>query len=380
MQYSRKQTFVDAGGQSLFLWGARQTGKSTLIKESFQDCLIIDLLKNDELRRFSSFPEELRNIALNATSSHIIAIDEIQKIPELLNEVHWLIENTNKQFILSGSSPRKILQKGVNLLGGRAFKYELLPLSFSEIPNFDLLKALNQGLLPKHYNAVNFKKMQSTYIGAYLEEEIKAETRIRNIQVFNGFLEKAAFANGEIVNYTNIATDCGVSSVTVKEYYTILEETLLGRFVKPFQKKPKRRVIQASKFYFFDVGIANFLLKRQHIQWGNETIGMAFEHFIYMELYAYLSYSDKHTPIHFWRTASQLEVDFILGDAEVAIEVKSTNNVQNKHLNGLKAFAVEYEVKRKIIVSNDPYPKNIGEMEIMPWKYFLEQLWGNGII
>lgn len=378
--YIRTQKFEGANGQSLFLWGARQTGKSTLIKHFFENHLIIDLLQNDQLRRFASQPEELRKIALSEKTPDIIVIDEIQKIPELLNEIHWLIENTSKQFVLSGSSPRKILSKGVNLLGGRAFKYELFPLSFSEVPDFDIIKALNRGLLPKHYDASNYKKMISSYIGAYLEEEIRAETRIRNLNVFYGFMEKAAFANGEILNFSNIASDCGVSSVTVKEYYSILEETLIGRFVKSFQKKPKRKVIQASKFYFFDVGIANFLLKRENVDWGTEAIGMAFEHFIFMELTAYLSYSDKHMPIQYWRTVSQFEVDFILGDGEVALEVKSTNNVQSKHLNGLKAFKEEYNPKKSIVISNDPYPKKIGDIEIMPWKIFLETLWADDII
>jgi uncharacterized protein len=263
------------------LWGARQTGKSTLLKQVFKEgTLSFDLLKTDILRRFHKNPSEFREIVLAADNTKTIVVDEIQKIPALLNEVHWLIENSNKQFVLSGSSPRKILRQGMNLLGGRALRYELYPLSFSEIPEFNLLRALNQGLLPKHYDAKNFQNLISAYIGAYLEEEILAETKIRDLQVFHGFLEKAAFANGEIINYTNIATDCGVSSPTVKEYYALLKETMLGRFVASFQKKPKRRVILAPKFYFFDVGIANFLLKRKNIEFGNETFGAAFEHFI----------------------------------------------------------------------------------------------------
>jgi uncharacterized protein len=377
--YNRNQKFIESEDQSLFLWGARQTGKSTLIKQHFNDALMFDLLQTDIIRRFALQPEELRRIVLSSPEKQIV-IDEIQKLPELLNEIHWLIENTNKRFILSGSSPRKILQKGVNLLGGRAFRYELFPLSFSEIPDFDILRALNHGLLPKIYDANNHQRMLSSYIGAYLEEEIIAETRIKNLQVFSGFLEKAAFANGEIVNYTNIATDCGVSSITVKEYYQILVDTLIGKYISTFQKRPKRRVIQAPKFYFFDVGIANVLLKRKNVEWGNENIGQAFEHFIYMELRTFLSYTSNENEIHYWRTASQLEVDFILGDAEVALEVKSTNNVQTKHIKNLMAFTEEYTTKKNIIVSNDPYPKKIGTVEVLPWKLFLEKLWSGEII
>jgi uncharacterized protein len=299
--YIRNQAFIGSEGQSLFLWGVRQSGKSTLLKQKFENYLLFDLLKSDVLRRFSKNPEELRNLVLSDETNQVIIIDEIQKLPELLNEVHWLTENTQKQFILTGSSPRKVLRKGVNLLGGRALRYELFPLSYFEIPQFDILRALNQGLLPRHYDSKNYQQQLSSYIGAYLEEEILAETRIRNLQLFSGFLEKAAFANGEIVNYSNIATDCGVSSPTVKEYYQILKDTMLGRFVESFQNKPKRRVILAPKFYFFDVGIANFLLKRKNIEWGSENIGHALEHlygakclsFLFRQAYTYSILEDS---------------------------------------------------------------------------------------
>lgn len=378
--YFRNQLFNSSDGYSFFVWGARQTGKSTLLKQIFKDALVFDLLNTDLLRRFTKRPAEFREIVLASEDVKTIVIDEVQKVPELLNEIHWLIENTSKQFVMSGSSPRKILKQGINLLGGRALRYELYPLSFSEIPEFDLLKALNQGLIPKHYDAKNYQNLLSAYIGAYLEEEIIAETRIRDKQIFYGFLEKAAFSNGEIVNYTNIATDCGISSPTVKEYFTILRETMLGKYVESFQKKPKRRVIQAPKFYFFDVGIANFLLKRKNTEYGTETFGAAFEHFIYMELLAYSQYSGKMFPIHYWRTTSHIEVDFILGDHEVALEIKSTDNVQAKHLKGLKAFNEEYTTKRNIVVSCDPYPRKMGEVDIMPWKVFLTKLWRNELI
>jgi uncharacterized protein len=377
--YYRNQAFANAENYSLFVWGARQTGKSTLLKQVFGQALVFDLLNTDTLRRFTKRPAEFREIVL-ATDHTTIVVDEIQKVPELLNEIHWLIENTDKRFIMSGSSPRKILKQGVNLLGGRALRYELYPLSFSEIPDFDLNKALNQGLLPKHYDAKSYQNLLSAYIGAYLEEEIIAETKIRNRQVFYGFLEKAAFSNGEIVNYTNIASECGVSGPTVKEYFTILQETMLGRFVEPFQKKPKRRVVQAPKFYFFDLGIANFLLKRKNIEQGTETFGAAFEHFIYMELQAYAQYSGKRFPISYWRTTSQLEVDFILGDHQLALEIKSTDNVQNKHLNGLRAFNEEYETNRNIVVSLDPYPRKINDIDVLPWKVFLTKLWSGELI
>jgi predicted AAA+ superfamily ATPase len=234
--------------------------------------------------------------------------------------------------------------------------------------------------LPRHYLAANPVKLLSAYVGSYLRDEIMAEAKIRNINSFSRFLEMAAFSNGEMVNYSNIASDCGVSAPTVKEYFQILEDTLTGRFLPSFQKKPKRRVILAPKFYFFDIGIANYLLKRGRIEMGSESFGKAFEHFIYLELYAHSKYSDLNYLISYWRTASQIEVDFILGDHEVAIEVKSTNMVSLRHIKGLKSFADEYPVKKLIVVSNDPYPRKIENVDILPWNVFLEKLWTGEII
>ncbi|TAG31676.1 MAG: DUF4143 domain-containing protein [Sphingobacteriia bacterium] len=197
---------------------------------------------------------------------------------------------------------------------------------------------------------------------------------------FSQFLESAAFSNGEMVNHTNIAAECGVSAPTVKEYFQILEDTLIGRFLPSFQKKPKRRVILAPKFYYFDIGIANYLLKRGKIEMGSEAFGNSFEHFIYQELYAHSKYSNLNYPIAYWRTTSQIEVDFILGDHEVAIEVKSTDNVQTRHLKGLHHFSEEYNTKKLIVVSNDPLERLMGNVLVLPWKIFLEKLWAGEIL
>lgn len=378
--FIRKQLLIDAENHSLFLWGARQTGKSTLLKEMFTNAIWFDLLLSDVYERLSKNPSILRETILAQPDTNLVIIDEIQRIPELLNEVHWLIANKNKQFVLSGSSSRKIIRGGYNLLGGRAIRYELYPLVSSEIPNFDLLRALNNGLLPRHYLAANAKKLLSAYIGNYLKDEIAAEAKIRNIQSFAKFLEAAAFSNGEMVNYANIASDCGVSAPTVKEYFQILEDTLIGRFVPSYQKKPKRRVITAPKFYFFDVGIVNYLLKRGKIEFGSEVFGNAFEHFIYHEIYAHSQYSGLAYPISYWRTASQIEVDFILGNNEVAVEVKSTTNVSSRHLSGLKSFAEEYKTKQLILVCNEPMARLVDNIHILPWKVFLQKLWAEEIM
>ncbi len=376
----RKQVFEGSGKESLFLWGARQTGKSTLLKMLYPNALWFDLLKSDVFERYHKNPSQFREVILARSNTDIVIVDEIQKIPALLDEIHWLIVNHPVQFILSGSSPRKIIHSGANLLGGRALRYELYPLIESEIPDFDLYRALNNGLLPRHYLTDNPKKLISAYIGNYLRDEIIAEAKIRNINAFTQFLEAAAFSNGEMVNYTNIALECGVSAVTVKEYFQILVDTLIGRFLPSFQKKPKRRVILAPKFYYFDVGIANYLLKRGVIEMGSNAFGDAFEHFIYQELYAHSKYTDLHYTISYWRTTSQIEVDFILGDHEVAVEVKGTDNVQMRHLKGLKSFSKEYDVKKLIVVSNDPFERIVDNISVLPWKQFLRKLWAREII
>ena len=378
--YIRKQIFQDAGKESLFLWGARQTGKSTLLKALFPKSLYFDLLLSDVFERLQRNPSLLRETIIGTDPPGPVIIDEIQRIPALLNEVHWLITNKNVQFILSGSSPRKILRSGANLLGGRALRYELYPLVYKEIPDFDLMRALNHGLLPRHYLSKNPEKLISAYIGSYLRDEIMAEAKIRNISSFSRFLEAAAFSNGEIVNYTNIAAECGVSAPTIKEYFQILEDTLTGRFLPSYQKKPKRRVIRAPKFYYFDIGMANYLLKRKSIEPGNETFGKAFEHFIYHEIYAHSTYSGLNYQLSYWRTASQIEIDFVLGDHQVAIEVKATQLANPRHLKGLKSFAEEYNVQKLLLVSNDPLPRQIGNILIMPWKIFLDKLWAGEIM
>lgn len=378
--YQREQKFTTSEGESIFFWGARQTGKSTLLRMLYPDALWFDLLLNEQYERFIKNPEQLRQIVLANLDRSPVIIDEIQRIPALLNEVHWLISNHPVKIIMSGSSPRKILRSGSNLLGGRALRYELFPLISREIPEFDLQRAINHGLLPRIYDSSNYKLLLSAYIGSYLKDEIAAEARIRNITSFSRFLEIAALTNGEMVNYTNIASECGVSSTTVKEYFQILEDTLIGRYLPSYQKNPKRRVITAPKFYLFDIGITNYLLKRGRIESGSELYGKAFEHFIYCEIYAHSQYSMKNYSIYYWRTASQLEVDFVLGDHKVAIEVKSTENANPRHLKGLRKFSEEYETTHLLLISNDPLAREIDSIKILPWKVFLQKLWSDEFI
>ena len=378
--FVRKQLFNGLGKESAFLWGVRQAGKSTLLKKLYPDSLYFDLLKADEFNRFVTNPSLLREIVSASEIRKPVIVDEIQLIPALLNEIQWLITNLNTRFILCGSSPRKILRSGANLLGGRALRYELYPLVSDEVPGFDLIKALNNGLIPRHYLSQDPKKLLSAYTGNYLRDEIQAEARIRNIHSFSHFLEVAAFSNGEMVNFSNIAGECGISPPTVREYFQILEDTMTGRFLPSFKKRPKRRVILAPKFYYFDPGIAGFLLKRGKILPGSESFGKAFEHFIYHEIYSYSHYSGLNYPISYWRTASKIEVDFILGDNEVALEVKGTSMVIPRNLKGLKCFSEEYKTKKSIIISTDPYPRLIDNILVLPWKDFLMRLWAGEII
>ncbi len=371
---------------SCFLWGPRQTGKSTLLRERFPASKRYDLLLSDEFRRLLHQPSLLREECLalqkrGEFKGQPVIVDEVQKIPDLLDEIHWLMENKGLRFLLSGSSARKLKRGQGNLLGGRAVRLELHPLVFPEIPDFSLLQALNHGLLPPHYGNEMARTRLEAYVGDYLKEEITAEAVTRNIPGFSRFLEMAALSNGEVVQFSTIARDCGVSSPTVKAYYQILDDTLIGRWVPAYQKRPKRRVILSPRFYFFDVGVVGFLTRRGQVEQGSELFGRAFEHFIFLELAAHSRYSGLHYPISYWRTASQLEVDFILGDHQASLEVKGTSLAQTHHLNGLVAFEEEYKTERRLLVTCDPQPRIVrGDIEILPWKIFLEDLWAGKII
>jgi predicted AAA+ superfamily ATPase len=384
--YKRILDLSLSGTETCFLWGPRQTGKSTLLNQLFPGALRFDLLLADVYHRLVTNPNILREQLLAAGLSgenqrQPVIIDEVQKIPALLDEVHWLIENRGLRFVLCGSSARKLKRSHANLLGGRAVRYELCPLVFPEINDFDLLKALNAGLLPRHYLAHAPQRIVQSYVGDYLQQEITAESLTRNIPAFGRFLEIAALCNGEFLNYKNIAAECGVSAPTVKEYYQILEDTLIGTVVWAYRARAKRRIIHAPKFYFFDVGVVAYLTKRGLVEPGSELFGRAFEHFIYQEILAHSRYSEKFYPITFWKTTSGFEVDFILGEGEIALEIKSSAEVKSRHQKGLKAFKEEFSPKQAIIVSLDPQPRKTEDnILILPWKEFLRRLWGNELL
>jgi predicted AAA+ superfamily ATPase len=366
------------GTETFFLWGPRQTGKTTLLQSTYPDAVYIDLLKAEEYRRYLNNPEYLRQELLSRDETPFVVIDEVQKLPILLDEVHWLHENRNIHFALCGSSARKVKRGHANLLGGRAIRYELFGLVSSELSSdFDLNRFLNTGYLPRIFFSGQPRRLLNAYVANYLKEEIAAEGLVRNLPVFSNFLNLASLSDSETVNFSTIARDCGVSSQTVKEYFQILEDTLLGRWLPSFRKRPKRRVAQSPKFYFSDVGIVNILAKRGTVQPGSELYGKAFENWCFHELNAYNIYSEAYAELSFWKLASGIEVDFVVNDMEIALEVKSSEKISDNHLKGLRSLRVDHPaVKRRIVVCNDQKMRVTEDnIEIVPAQLFATMLW-----
>ncbi|MFZ5429539.1 MAG: ATP-binding protein [Bacteroidota bacterium] len=378
--YLRRLSLEDENNDSIFLWGARQTGKTTLLKHLYPQAKYYDLLLANEFERLLRDPSLLSQELAYLKEGDLVIIDEVQKVPQLLDEVHSLIHRKNLRFILSGSSPRKLKRSGANLLGGRALKKILFPLVSAEIPDFNLIKAVNNGMIPRHYMVNNPWERFQAYIGVYLNEEIREEALSRNLRTFSRFMEVAAISNGEMMVYKNIAQDCGIDYRTVKDYFEILVDTLTGYFIQGFTSTVKRRAIQAPKFYFFDVGIVNYLLNKKNLLPGSESFGRSFEHFIIQELIAYLGYTQSSENLTYWRTSSGYEVDAIIGEGRIAIEIKSTDEVRSRHLKGLKAFQEDFPQAKAIVVSLDKYPRILNGVEIIPAVEFLRALWNAEII
>lgn len=341
------------GHQTFFLWGPRQTGKTTLLRATYPDAFWIDLLKADEFRRYLQNPELLREQLAARDSVRQVVIDEVQKVPQLLDEVHWLHERQAVRFALCGSSARKVKRGQANLLGGRAVRYELHGLTAREIgKEFNLNRMLNHGYLPTIYLSDRPRPLLEGYVGDYLKEEVAAEGLVRNLPVYSEFLNMAALSDTELVNFSTIARDCGVSSHTIKGYFQILEDTLLGRWLPAYTKRPKRRVIAAPKFYFADIGVVNHLARRGDLHPGSELYGKAFENWVFHELAAHNAYSGAFAKLSYWRLTSGNEVDFIVNDMEAAIEAKATAKVTSDHLKGLRTVAEDHpRIKQRIVVS-----------------------------
>jgi len=370
--------------QSAFLWGPRKTGKTTYLRDAFPDALSYDFLKTDLALEFSKRPSLLREQLLAKDPARLnapVILDEVQKVPAVLDEVQWLIENKSLRFILCGSSARKLKRGKANLLGGRAWRYEMFPLVSAELPRIELLQALNRGMIPDHYFQDSWRKSLDGYVRDYLKEEVFAEGLTRNVPAFARFFDAMGYSHGEMINYSNIARDAGVDSKTVKEYFQILVDTLLGRLVEPFAKRPSRQVItRTPKFFLFDVGVAGAVVKRRISEARGPLFGRAFEHFIFTELAAHSSYRELGYDIRYWRTKSGYEVDFILGDGEVALEVKGSSRVDDRELRALASFRDEYSPKKAIVVCNEGEERKVGNIRLMPWRLFLAALWAGEII
>lgn len=359
--------------RSHFLFGARATGKSTLIQQSLPEAHLIDLLHAKTFATLLRNPSALEEMIVDP--QRLIVIDEIQKLPVLLDEVQRLITKKQTRFLLTGSSARKLKHGGANLLAGRAREARLFPLVSRELPDFSLIRLLNHGGLPLVYQSDEPDEDLAAYVDTYLREEIKAEAVTRNVAAFSEFLDIIARANGQELNYEGFASDLQVSPGTLKNYIQILEDTLIGFRLPGFTATHKRKATTRAKHYLFDLGIARHLAKVTTIAPDSKAFGDAFEHFVILEVRAYLSYRRLKTPLYYWRSTSQFEVDLLL-DREVAIEIKATSQPSSKHNKGLRALAEEKIFKRLLLVCTAEHESRTEDgIEILPWPLFLSRLW-----
>jgi predicted AAA+ superfamily ATPase len=360
-------------GKSAFLWGPRKVGKTYWIAHHLKGKEVIDLLKTDIFADYASKPALLRERYQNHKG--FLVIDEVQKVPALMDEVHWLIENKGLSFLLTGSSARKLKRGHANLLGGRVWRRHMTTLSFTEVEGFDLEEIMVSGLLPPHFLSPKPVEDLRAYVADYLKEEIAAEALVQNIPVFSEFLRVAAISSSELLNYANVARETGIGVKAIRTYFDILEDTYLGFRVPPWTKSKKRRMIETEKFYLFDVGVANYLARRQP-KMKSAEFGKSFEHYILMELVAYQAYKNPELSIAFWRTSSGHEVDFILGDKELALEIKGKERVHEGDVRPLIALKEDGPVKKAIIVCLEKQSRTVeGGIEILPWQQFIKRLW-----
>lgn len=381
----RKLDLKDAlAKKSVILFGPRQSGKSFLVKNMDDSIFALKINLLDGKTKFHALqnPGYLKEIVeLKNLSDCVIFIDEIQMCAQMLDEIHLLIEERNIRFLMTGSSARKLRQRGTNLLGGRAWTKFLFPLTYSEVggdAHYNLPHIFKHGLLPPMFlsSELDIEENLSAYVGTYLTEEIATEATSRSLSNFSRFLKIAALTNGQIVNFTNIASDSQVPVQTVRQWYQILIDTLLGFFIEPYQGIKKRKSINASKFYFFDIAIARTLKEIGAPSESNAEFGEFFEQLVCMELRAWIGYTRPRSKLTYWRTYSGLEVDFCVDD-ELAIEVKSTENVQEKHLKGLKTLREEGIFKRYIVICQETISRKHDSIEIWNWKDFFSSLWNS---
>ena len=369
------------GKSSFFLLGPRATGKTQMIRRQLgKHALVIDLLQSEQYLRLTENPSLIEEIVAKETGRRPIVIDEVQRIPMLLNEVHRLIETRRLTFLLTGSSARKLKRKDVNLLAGRAWRAELFPLTWRELGGrFDLDRFLRLGGLPQVYLAAEPEEVLWAYCDTYLEQEIQAEALVRNISAFSRFLKVAALCNGRVINFSKIGSDAGVAPSTVRQYFGLLEDTLLGFELPAWKESKRRKATQTSKFYLFDTGVARTLAQTRELDRNSDLYGRAFEHFIAGEVRAYLSYRRIREPLCHWRTKHGHEVDILVGN-RLAVEVKASRKVSERDLTGLRSLAEEGVHDRFLLVSQDPIERKHDRFEFLPWKVFLKSLWNDQLL
>lgn len=368
------------GSSACFLFGPRKTGKSTLVQNRFPDSVIFDLSNEDVLEKLLTRPDVLRG-GKPVVGSETVIIDEVQRAPRILDEVQRALDNTSTRFVLCCSNPSKLKRKGEKLLGGRGLEHYLFPLTSSEIPDLDLDRMLNNGGIADHYLADDPDSLLKTYIEGFMEEEVEGESLTRDIPAFSRFLKTAALTHCGRPNYADAGRECGVSANTARNYYRILKETLFGFEIPAWKKKRKRRLIETSRFFIFDMGVANHLNPEVHgVLPGSDSYERAFEHFLINEIRACLSWKRRRLELSCWATSSGFEVDLILGEMDLVLDFKPAIQVRNADLKGLRALLEEYPVSRAMLVSRDFTDRRTQEgIELIHWKNFCSLLWGGGL-
>ena len=367
---------------SLFLFGPRMTGKTAYIENELQKKAILSItfLDGDTLDAFRRNPVLLRSM-LNGRTEGLVIVDEVQLFPPVLLDIQHIMTHSDIHFLLTGSSARKLKRSGSNLLGGRAGIVPMHPLVWKEIRdrNPDLDCVFATGMLPKAFTSKSYQTQLRNYVRGYLDNEIAAEGERRDLGVFSNFLTFAASENTELVNYTNVSRDIGMSADTIKGWYQILVDTFIGYYLRPYRKGSKRIPVNTSKFFFFDVGVARTAARMPVPSETMTEYGKMFENYIFMELKAYIDYRMTDDELYFWRTREGYEVDFVV-ENKVAIEVKTSKNISNRELRGIRAFRDENAVKDYIIVCRELFERTTEDgIRIMPWKVFLDKLWNNEI-
>lgn len=361
---------------SVLLLGPRRTGKSFYIRHQAPPHRVYNLLKSDVFMRLSHRPASIRESL--GPEDRLIVIDEIQKLPVLMDEVHVMIEEAGIRFLLTGSSSRKLKRSHTSLMAGRARTRRLLPFVSAELERFDLQRALRFGTLPPVYLATEPVEELDAYVGTYLREEVQAEALSRKIENFSRFLLQAALRSGELLNFEAVGRDAQVPARTIREYYAVLEDTLLGGMLTPLQTTGRRKAVSRGKFYLFDIGVVHAMTGEYEVQSHTAAWGKAFEHLVWQELFAYQQYFANRQALNFWRDIHGAEVDFVLGQ-RVAIEVKATGLVHDRQLKGLHAITEQrdFPIQRRIVVCQEPEPRRVAGIEILPWQEFFQRLWSH---